>query len=117
MPYAMICVNVLAADSDAEARRQFSSHQQIFINLRRGRTGQIPPPLDEIDAWWSPEEKAMAGHMLRYSMVGSAETVEIRLRDFINKHQPSELMVTSLAYDQAARLRSLEIVADIAGHQ
>jgi luciferase family oxidoreductase group 1 len=116
-PYAMICVNVLAADSDAEARRQFSSHQQIFVNLRRGRAGQIPPPLDDIDAWWSPEEKVMADHMLRYSMVGSLETVESTVHAFINKHQPNELMFTSLAYDQAARLRSLEIVAEIAGHQ
>ena len=58
----------------------------------------------------------MAGHMLRYSMVGSPETVESSLHAFIDKHQPNELMFTSLAYDQAARLRSLEIVANIAGH-
>ena len=113
-PHAMICINVLAADSDAEAKRQFSSHQQVFVNMRRGRPGKIPPPVDDIDAWWSPAEKAMASHMLRYSMVGSAESVENNMRDFIAKHLPNELMVTSLAYDQAARLRSLEIVAGLA---
>jgi luciferase family oxidoreductase group 1 len=112
-PYAMICINVLAADTDAEAKRQFSSHQQVFVNMRRGRPGKIPPPVDDIDAWWSPAEKAMASHMLRYSMVGSAEIVAGRMRDFVKQHQPNELMVTSLAYDQAARLRSLEIVAGI----
>jgi luciferase family oxidoreductase group 1 len=110
-PYAMICVNVLAADSEAEAWRQFSSHQQTFVNLRRGMPGAIPPPLDDIDAWWTPAEKAMAGQMLRHSMVGSAATVEGRLRDFIKTHRPDEIMVTSLAYDQPARLRSLELVA------
>lgn len=109
----MICVNVLAADTEAEAKHQFSSHQQAFVNLRRGTAGMVPSPVDDIEAWWSPPEAVMATHMLRYSMVGSAETVERRLRDFVAAHQPDELMMTSLIYDQAARLRSLEIVAGL----
>ncbi len=112
-PYAAICLNVLAADSDAEALREFSSHQQTFVNLRRGTPGPIPPPLDDIDAWWSPAEQAMASHMLRASIVGSAAKVESGLREFIKTHRPDELITTSLAYHQAARLRSLEIVAGI----
>ena len=112
-PYAMVCLNVLAADTEEEAWHQFSSHQQVFVSMRRGTPGPIPPPVPDIDQWWSPQERAMAHHMLRSSIVGSAENVERGLREFIKMHQPSELMVTSLIYDQAARLRSLEIVAGI----
>ena len=75
-PYAMLGVNVLAADTDTEARRHFTSQQQSFINLRRGMPGQVPPPIDDIDAYWSPAEKAMVDHSLAVSFVGSAETVE-----------------------------------------
>ena len=112
-PYAMVCLNVVAADTEEEAKYHFSSHQQVFVNMRRGRPGEIPPPVPDIDAWWSPEEKAMATHMLRAAIVGSVATVEAKLKDFIAKHQPKEIMVTSLVYDQATRLRSLEIVAGI----
>src|SRR5690242_13770340 len=57
-PYAMVAVNVFAADSDAEAQRLFTSLQQQFINLRRGTPGPLPPPVDDMDALWSPAEKA-----------------------------------------------------------
>ena len=57
-PYAMVGVNVFAADSDGEAQRMFTSLQQQFINLRRGTPGQLPPPVDDMDALWSPAEKA-----------------------------------------------------------
>ena len=112
-PYAMLGVNVLAADTDREARRQFTSQQQSFINLRRGMPGQVPPPVDDIDALWSPAEKAMVEHSLAYSIVGSADTVEAGLRTFIGGTQPDELMITAHIYEQPARLRSIEIVAEI----
>jgi luciferase family oxidoreductase group 1 len=110
-PYAMLGVNALAADTDAEARRQFTSQQQSFVNLRRGMPGQVPPPIDDIDAYWSPAEKAMVEHALACSIVGSAETVERGLASFVDSTQPDELMITAHIYDQAARLRSIEIVA------
>lgn len=112
-PYAAICINVLAADSDKEAAYHFSSHQQTFVNLRRGMPGAVPPPLTNIDAWWTPAEKAMATQLLRHSVVGSAATVEKRLGEFIAQYQPQELMVTSLGYDQGVRLRSLELIAPL----
>jgi luciferase family oxidoreductase group 1 len=68
-PYAMLGVNVVGADSDKEARRQFTSQQQSFINLRRGTPGQVPPPIDDIEAYWSPAEKVMASHMLTVTAV------------------------------------------------
>ena len=112
-PYAMLAANVVAADSDAEARRQFTSQQQSFINLRRGRPGQVPPPIDDIAAYASPAELAMVGQALSVSFVGSANTVEQGLAEFIEAHRPDELMVTAHLYDQAARLRSLELVASV----
>jgi luciferase family oxidoreductase group 1 len=112
-PYAMLAANVLAADTDKEARRQFSSQQQSFINLRRGMPTQVPPPIDDMDAYWSPAEKAMVDHSLAVSFIGSADTVERGLRKFIDAMQPDELMITAHIYDQAARLRSIEIVAGV----
>jgi luciferase family oxidoreductase group 1 len=112
-PYAMLGVNVLAAETDAEAKRQFTSVQQSFINLRRGMPGQIPPPIDDIDSFWAPHEKAMVEHSLACSFVGSAETVRRGLEGFIEATRPDELMLTAHIYNQDARLRSLEIVAGL----
>ena len=110
-PFAMLGVNVVAAATDAEAKRLFTSLQLQFINLRRGRPGQLQPPLDDIDRYWSPEEKAGVEHSLAYSIVGSPSTVRERLRTFIAQTGADELMVTAHVYDHAARLRSFEIVA------
>jgi luciferase family oxidoreductase group 1 len=112
-PYAMLAANVLAADTDKEARRQFTSQQQSFINLRRGMPTQVPPPIDDMDAYWSPAEKAMVDHSLAVSFIGSAETVERGLTKFIDAMQPDELMITAHIYDQAARLRSIELIAGV----
>ena len=112
-PYAMLGANVLAADTDAQARRQFTSQQQSFINLRRGTPGQVPPPIDHIDAYWSPAEKAMVERSLAVSFVGSADTIERGLAAFIDSLQPDELMITAHIYDQAARLRSIELIAQV----
>jgi luciferase family oxidoreductase group 1 len=112
-PYAMLAANVIAADSDAEACRNFTSLQQAFINLHRGTPGQIPPPLDDIETFWTPAEKFSVSRSLACSVVGSSETVERGLHEFIEKHQPDELMVTAHLYDQQARLRSFELIAEV----
>ena len=112
-PYAMLAVNVLAADTEAEARRQFTSQQQSFVNLRRGMPGQVPPPIEDMETYWSAAERAMVEHSLVYSFVGNAETVEQGLKTFIDAMQPDELMVTAHIYDQSARLRSLELIAQM----
>jgi luciferase family oxidoreductase group 1 len=114
-PYAIAGLNVFAADSDAEARRQFTSHQQSFINLRRGRPTQIPAPVEDIRSLAAPEELTLMEHSLFRTAVGAPAAVEEQLRAFIFEVQPNEVMVTGLYYEQAARLRSLEIVAQICG--
>src|SRR6266403_2624080 len=112
-PYAMLGANVIAADTDAEARRLFTSHQQAFTQLRRGMPGQIPPPIDDIGTYWSPAEKAMASQSLACSIVGGSTTVERELQEFTEVTRPDELMIAALIYDQAARLRSYEITAEV----
>jgi luciferase family oxidoreductase group 1 len=112
-PYAMLGVNIVAAESDAEARRLFTSLQQQFVNLRRGQPGQLQPPLDDIDSYWSPLEKAGVEHALSYAIVGSSETVRRRVDDFIRTTSADELMVTAHVFDHAARLRSFEIAASV----
>ena len=112
-PYAMLGINVIAADTDAQACRNFTSVQQSFINLRRGMPGQIPPPIDDIDVFCPPADRAGVDYALSCSVVGSAETVERGLRSFIEATQPDELMITANLYEHTARLRSFEIVAQV----
>jgi luciferase family oxidoreductase group 1 len=113
--YAMVGVNVIAAETDAEARRLFTTLQQVFVGMYRGKRGQLPPPIDDIETYWSPVEKAHASNMLSCSFVGSPETVRQGLERFIEKTGADEVMVASAIYDHAARLRSYEILAEIQG--
>jgi luciferase family oxidoreductase group 1 len=110
-PYAMAGVNVIAADTDAEARRLFTSVQQQFTNMVRNRRGKLQPPIDDIEAYWQPYEKAQACAMLKYSFVGSPQTVQQGLKQFVETTGVDELMVVSAIYDHAARLRSYELLA------
>jgi luciferase family oxidoreductase group 1 len=111
--YAMVCVNVIAADTDAAARRLFTSHQQAFTQLRRGRPGQLPPPIDDIDSFWSSAEKAMVEQSMQCSFVGSSAAVEQGLRAFLDQVQVNELMTNVHVYDQVARRHSLTLTAAI----
>ena len=112
-PYAMVGANVIAADTDPEARRLFTSAQQSFANLLRGTRGQLPPPVDDIEAYWSPAEKAHASRMLACSFVGSAQTLQAPLLDFVARTGADELIVAAAVHDHRARLRSYEILAGI----
>jgi luciferase family oxidoreductase group 1 len=114
-PYAMVAVNVIAADTDAEGRRLFTSLQQQFTNMLRRARGLLPPPIEDIDSYWSPAEKAQASNMLRYAFAGSAEVVCSGLERCIAETAADEVMVAAAIFDHAARLRSYEILADIGG--
>jgi luciferase family oxidoreductase group 1 len=111
-PHAMVGVNVIAAETDEEARRLFTSAQQSFTNLFRGTRGQLRPPIDNIESYWSPAEKAQASAMLACSFVGSRRTVRDGLARFIDHTGADELMVASAIFDHGARKRSYEILAE-----
>ena len=112
-PYAMPCLNVFAAETDEEARRLFTSVQQAFINLRRNNPGLLPPPVDSMEEGWAAFERAGVAHALRYSVVGSPETVRTGIEAFIRLTGADEIMVTAQIFDPSARLRSYEILATV----
>ena len=111
-PHVMLAMNVVAADTDAEARRLFTTQQQAFVKLRRGTPGLVPPPLRSGDAlreFASPEELAGVDRALSVAVVGSPETVRAGISAFIDRHRPDELMLTANIFDHAARERSFEL--------
>ena len=108
----MAGVNVFAADSDREAQRLFTSAQQQFTNMVRNRRGKLQPPLDDIESYWTPPEKAHVTGMLKYSFVGSARTVQDGLKEFVQQTGVDEVMVVSAIFDHAARLRSYQLLAE-----
>lgn len=116
-PYAMVGVNVVAAETDEEARRLFTTIQQSFTNLVRGAGGKLQAPIDNIDDYWTSTEKLHASHMLRYAIVGSRETVRVGLPDFLALTAADELMIVTSLYEHPARVRSCEIVAEILGNK
>jgi luciferase family oxidoreductase group 1 len=109
--HAMLAVNVVAASTSAQARRLFTTQQQAFVNLRRGRPGLIPPPIDDIEAFWTPIEKAGVERALACAVVGDAAEINDGLRAFVTRHRPDELMLTANLHDHASRVRSFEIAA------
>jgi len=111
-PHAMVAANVVAADDDAAARRLFTSVQQQFANMVRGTRGQLPAPIDDIEAYWSPHERAHASRMLACSFVGSPATVRDGLATFVERTGADELIVAAAVHDHAARLRSYELLAN-----
>ena len=108
-PYAMLGLSVIAADTDAEARRLFTSLQQQFVNLRRGTPGQLQPPVDSMNGLWTEIEKTQLEHSLAYAVVGSPKTVQSQIARFIEFTNADELMITAQIYDHDARIYSYEL--------
>lgn len=112
-PYAIVCINVIAADSERDARFLFTSMQQQFINLRRGKPGPLPAPVQDISGYWSGGEQYGVEQALRMSVVGDPTQVKSGLEALLRETQADEIMVNGQIFDHQARLRSFEIVADI----
>lgn len=112
-PYAMIGVNVIAADTDEEANRLGTTLQQQFLNLIRGNEVPLQPPVDTMNGLWSEYEKRALEQQLGSSIFGSPDTVKQKLQFFLDDTQADEVMVIAQMFDHKARLHSYEIVADI----
>jgi luciferase family oxidoreductase group 1 len=111
-PYVMLGINVFAAPTDAEAKLLFTSLQQAFVNLRTGRAGRLPPPVEGYEDGLEPMARSMLGQALSCAVVGSPETVRQGIDAFVRRTGADELMVTAQMFDHAARVRSFEILAD-----
>ena len=114
-PHAMLALNVVVADTDDEAARLFTTQQQAFVNLRRGKPGLVPPPLDSaaaIDDYCTPAERHMIDSTLACRAVGAPATVRAQMQAFVDRHQPEELVLTANIFDHAARVRSFELTMD-----
>jgi len=111
-PYAMVGVNVVAAGTDTEAQQAFTSKQQQFLTLMRGRApGPLPPPVENMQRLWSREERARIQAMLQTSAVGSVETVRDQLAAIVTETAADELIVTSQIFDPEAALHSCALLA------
>jgi luciferase family oxidoreductase group 1 len=113
-PYSAFVMNVVAAGTDEEAQHLFTSLQQHFIRMRRNTRGQLPPPIDNLDTFCEPHEKAAVTQMLQCSVVGSLETVKKGLRHWLDATGANEILFTGQIFDHQARLRSFEIAAEAA---
>ena len=110
-PYAMAGINVIAADTDAEAKRLATTQQMSVADIFGGKRGLSKPPIDDIETYWSSDQKAGALRMLKRSVVGSPDSVRAGLRAFVDETKVDEVMVVSDVFDHQMRLRSLELIA------
>ncbi|WP_299360652.1 LLM class flavin-dependent oxidoreductase [uncultured Paracoccus sp.] len=114
-PRFMLAVNVIAADTDAEAARLRTSQQISFYRLRSGQPGKLPPPVDDLDAHIPPQHQTAVNATLRISAVGAADAVESQLDELVAKYEPDEMILTGNIFDPDARLRSYAIAAEVMG--
>jgi luciferase family oxidoreductase group 1 len=111
-PYVMPCINMYAADTDQDARRLYSTHQLGLVNFFRGVIGGVQTPVDDIEVIWTAQEKSIIEHMNAVSIVGSAETVRMKLQEFFAATRADEVMISGNFYDPAAQIQSLELICE-----
>ncbi|MFA6276802.1 MAG: LLM class flavin-dependent oxidoreductase [Pedobacter sp.] len=112
-PYVMSCVNVVAADTDAEAERLATSLKQLFMGIVTGKRKLLQPPIDTMDDVWNDMEEEAVNQMLAVAFIGGPEKLTAQMQSFRAQTQIDEVMVTSHIYDHAARLHSYELFAEI----
>mgnify|MGYP003670670306 FL=1 len=112
-PHFMLAVNVFAADTDDQAAYLRTSVQQAFVRLRTGNPGKLPRPVDDIDAEVGTQMRQAVDQALRITAVGSPETVQAQLTALIDRYQPDEVILSGQIHDHAARVRSLQIAAEV----
>ncbi|GAA3409392.1 LLM class flavin-dependent oxidoreductase [Paenibacillus hodogayensis] len=112
-PYAMVAVNVIAADTDEEAERLATSGQQLFLSFIRNTPGPLPAPVKSMEGLWTEREKVALQQNLGSAIVGSPDTVKQKLEKLIKDTRANEIMAVAHIYEHKARLRSYEILADL----
>lgn len=113
-PYAMVAANVIAADTDEEAKRLATTQQMSVTDLFRNARGLSKPPIDDIDTYWTPQERAQADGFLAVSVYGSQDTIHAWLTQLIDDTQADELIIVSDVFDDHDRLKSFRLIAEVA---
>lgn len=112
-PYAMVGLNIVAADTDEEARKLATSQEQQFLNLIRGRTGPLNPPVESMDALWNLQEEAHIRKQLSYTITGNKATVQKKLEQVLQDTGADEIIVSAQIYEHEARLRSYQYLSEL----
>ncbi|MEH7886908.1 LLM class flavin-dependent oxidoreductase [Bacillus sp. JJ1609] len=112
-PYMMVCVNVVAAETDEEAKKEYTTTQQFFLNVVRGSQTPMQPPVDSMDHLWNEQEKEVASSMSSVALIGSKETVKAQLTAFQEMYNVDELMAVSYIFNPEKQKRSYQIFKEI----
>ncbi|MDV2580737.1 LLM class flavin-dependent oxidoreductase [Alkalibacillus haloalkaliphilus] len=112
-PYMMVCLNVIAAESDEEAIREKTTLEQFFLNVVRGTQNPLNPPIDNIEDYYKASEKQIVDSMTSASLIGSKETVERQLTSFQEQFDVDEIMAITYIYDREKQIRSFEILKEV----
>lgn len=109
-PYVMVCAHAFCADTDAEAQWHASTLKQMFYNLHRGTPKQLQPPMENFEQHCTPAELAGIQQSMRYSCIGSPESMALKVREFAAATQADEVMLAAPFYNQQARLKSYRLI-------
>jgi alkanesulfonate monooxygenase SsuD/methylene tetrahydromethanopterin reductase-like flavin-dependent oxidoreductase (luciferase family) len=112
-PYMMVCLKVIAAESDGEAEFLSTSMKQFFLNIVRGTQNPLQPPVENMDELWSPAEKEMSSKMTSVTLMGSKDTVRNQLSRFQKLHNVDEIMAVSYIYDEDKQILSYGIFKEV----
>jgi len=112
-PYVLSCVNVVAADTDAEADRLATSVKQFFMGVVTGKRQLLPPPVNSMDSVWNVFEEEAVMQMLAYSFIGGPEKIKAEMKAFIEQTGVDEVMATSHIFEHSSRLYSYKIFAEV----
>jgi luciferase family oxidoreductase group 1 len=111
-PYAMACVNVIAADTDEEAQRLATSFYRLALGIVRNSRKPLQPPIESMQGEWEEYEEVAVKHMMKYAFIGSRETVRTGLRAFLQNTEVDEIMVASYIYDNNKKIYSYQLIAE-----
>lgn len=112
-PYMIVCLNVVAAESDEEAAYEQTTMQQFFLNIVRGTEVLLSPPIENMDSLWMPQERSAVESMTSVTLLGSKDSVEAQLTSFQEKYDVDEIMAVSYIYDWEKQKRSYEILKEV----
>jgi luciferase family oxidoreductase group 1 len=112
-PHMIVCVNVIAAESDEEAKFESTTMQQFFLNVVRGSQTPLSPPVENMDNLWSQPEKQMATSMSSVTLMGSKNSIREQLTSFQEKYNVDEIMAVSYIYDHDKQKRSYELLKEV----